>query len=176
MPQPPLLPQETFVRVLRLARFDGMGALVLGAIFALVAAAARAVPFAAIGLLAAGAGAVELHGVALLERGERRGMNWLVASQPYLLFVILSYCALRLWFIDIPPVPEAFQSVFAESARKVGMTVEEYQHTLNRIMALALATAAVGFQGGMLLYYLRRRRPVLQAIAAEAAIDAQTDV
>jgi hypothetical protein len=43
-------------------------------------------------------------------------------------------------------------------------------------MALALATAAVGFQGGMLLYYLRRRRPVLQALATEAAIDAQTDV
>ena len=30
MQQPPLLPEETLVRVLRLARFDGMGALVLG--------------------------------------------------------------------------------------------------------------------------------------------------
>src|SRR5678816_1370684 len=89
MQQPPLLPEETLARVLRLARFDGMGALVLGGMFALFAAAARDFPFAAIGLLAAGAGAVELHGAALLRQGDRRGMQWLVASQPYLLLVIL---------------------------------------------------------------------------------------
>lgn len=176
MPQPPLLPKETLVRVLRLARFDGMGALVLGGMFALVAAAARDFPFAAIGLLAAGAGAVELHGVALLRQGERRGMNWLVASQPYLLFVILTYCALRLWLVEIPPVPEAFQSMFAASAQQWGMSVQEYQHALNRITMLAVATVALGFQGGMMLYYLRRRHPVAQALTAEEEIDASNDV
>src|SRR5215212_4806798 len=78
MQQPPLLSEVTLVRVLRLARFDGMGALVLGGMFALVAAANRDFPFAAIGLLAAGAGAVELHGAALLREGEPRGMRWLL--------------------------------------------------------------------------------------------------
>jgi hypothetical protein len=175
MQQPPLLPQETLLRVLRLARFDGMGALVLGGMFALVAAAARDIPFAVIGLLAAGAGAVELHGAALLRQGERRGMNWLVASQPYLLTVIFIYCALRMWLVDIPPVPEAFQEMFAESARRWGMSVSEYQQALNRILALAVATVAVGFQGGMMVYYLQRRRPVLQALAAEEEFDARGD-
>jgi hypothetical protein len=176
MQQPPLLPQETLIRVLRLARFDGMGSLVLGGMFALVAAAARDVPFAAIGLLAAGAGAVELHGVALLRQGEGRGMNWLVASQPYLLFVILSYCALRLWLVEIPPVPEAFQGIFAASAHEWGLSVREYQQALNRITVVAVATVALGFQGGMMLYYLRRRQPVVQALTAEAEIDAGHDV
>src|SRR5262245_17604351 len=64
MQQPPLLPEVTLFRVLRLARFDGMGAMLLGGIFALLSASAGDFPFASIGLLAAGAGAVELHGAA----------------------------------------------------------------------------------------------------------------
>jgi hypothetical protein len=167
MQQPPLLPEETLARVLRLARFDGMGALVLGGMFALVAAAARDFPFATIGLLASGAGALELHGAALLRQGEPRGMRWLVASQPFLWFVILTYCALRLWLVEIPPVPEAFQGVFAASARQWNMSVEDYQRALNRITAFAVAAAATGFQGGMMLYYLRRRNAVQRALSAE---------
>jgi hypothetical protein len=164
MQQPPLLPEVILMRVLRLARFDGMGALLLGGMFALVAASARDFPFAAIGLLAAGAGAIELHGAALLKEGEPRGMNWLVASQPLLLLVILTYCALRLWLVELPPIPEAFQSIFATSAQQWGMTVPEYQHALNQITALLVALAAVGFQGAMTVYYLRRRSSVVQAL------------
>ena len=167
MQQPPLLPEETLVRVLRLARFDGMGAMVLGGVFALFAASVRDLPFATIGLLASGAGAIELHGAALLRQGHPRGMGWLVASQPLLLLVILSYCALRLWFFEVPPVPEKFQAVFAASAQQWNLSVEEYQRALNRITAGAVALAAIGFQGGMTLYYMRRREPVRQALAAE---------
>ena len=69
MQQPPLLPEETLVRVLRLAKLDGMGSVVLGTVFALMAAGAQEAPFAVIGLLAAGAGAIELHGASLLQEG-----------------------------------------------------------------------------------------------------------
>ena len=65
MQQPPLLPSETLMRVLRLAKLDGMGVLLLGGLFALMAASGGEKPFAIIGLLAAGAGAIELHGAAL---------------------------------------------------------------------------------------------------------------
>jgi hypothetical protein len=167
MQQPPLLPEETLVRVLRLARFDGMGAMVLGGMFALVAAAARDFPFATIGLLASGAGAVELHGAALLRQGQWRGMRWLVASQPFLLLVILSYCALRLWLVELPPLPEAFKGVLAVSAQQWNMSLEDYQHALNRITAGAVAAGSVGFQGGMALYYLRRRKAVYRALGTE---------
>ena len=167
MQQPPLLPEETLLRVLRLARFDGMGVMMLGGLFALFAATARDFPFAAIGLLASGAGAIELHGTGLLRQGDPRGMRWLIVSQPYLLLVILCYCALRLWLLELPPVPESFKNRFAMSARQWGMTVEEYQQALNRITVVAVAIAAVGFQGGMMIYYLRRRAPVYRALSED---------
>jgi hypothetical protein len=47
------------------------------------------------------------------------------------------------------------------------MSVEDYQRALNRITALAVAVAAVGFQGGLTLFYLRRREPVYRALAAD---------
>lgn len=165
MPQPPLLPEETLTRVLRIARFDGTGALVLGGIFALLAAAGGERGFAVVGLLASGAGAIELHGVGLLRQGEPRGMNWLIASQPLLLAVILVYCTLRLWFVELPPVPADFQGVFAASAQQWGMSLPDYQRALNRITILVLAAVAVGFQGGMVVYYVRRRAAVEQALA-----------
>ena len=165
MPQPPLLPEETLTRVLRIARFDGTGALVLGGLFALLAASGGERGFAVVGLLASGAGAIELHGVGLLRQGEARGMNWLIASQPLLLAVILVYCALRLWFVELPPVPEDFQGIFAASAQQWGMSLPDYQRALNRVTILVLAAVAVGFQGGMVIYYVRRRAAVEQALA-----------
>lgn len=168
MRPPPLLPEETLQRVQRIARFDGMGSLVLGALFAVTAAASGEIPFTVIGLLAAGAGAVELHGLALLEKGHSRGMNWLVASQPFLLTVILSYCALRLWLLELPPIPESFEAVFRASAEQWGLSVEEYQRVLNQLTLLVVAVVAAGFQGGMMAYYLRRRRPIIEALAEKS--------
>ena len=165
MRQPPLLPEETLFRVLRIARFDGTGALVLGGLFALLAGAGGERAFAVTGLLASGAGAVELHGVGLLKQGNPRGMNWLIGSQPLLLVVILGYCALRLWFVELPPIPEDFQGVFAASAQQWGMSLPDYQRALNQITIGVLAVVGVGFQGGMMGYYVRRRPAVNQALA-----------
>ena len=167
MQQPPLLPDETLARVLRVARFDGTGALVLGGVFALLAATSGNVPFATIGLLAAGAGAIELHGAALLRQSEPRGMRWLIASQPFLLAVILSYCAVRVWLVELPPIPESFKPIFVTSAQQWNMTPEQYQHALNRITASVVAIAALGFQGGLMIYYLRRRDVITRALTLE---------
>ena len=167
MPQPPLLPAETLVRVLRIARFDGLGSLVLGTLFALMAAGAHDVPFAVIGLLAAGAGAVELHGVSLLRESEERGMRWLIASQPFLLLVIWCYCGLRLTHFEAPPLPEGMGELAALSAAQWNLSVEQYFRVLNTLTIAVLATVALVYQGGMTVYYLRRRRPVAQALAAD---------
>ena len=164
MQAPPLLPAETLERVSRLARFDGLAALVLGGLFALTAAAGREVPFAVIGLLAAGAGAIELHGLALLHRGDARGMRWVIGSQPLLLAVVFAYCALRLWVLEVPPIPEALAPAFEASAAQWGMALPDYQRLLNRIAVGAVAVMGLGFQGGMLVYYLRRRDAVRRAV------------
>jgi hypothetical protein len=164
MQAPPLLPAETLERVSRLARFDGLAALVLGGMFALTAAAGREVPFAVIGLLAAGAGAIELHGLALMHRGSARGMDWIIASQPLLLAVVLAYCALRLWILELPAIPEALAPAFEASAAQWGLSLAEYQRVLNRLAVGAVAVMGLGFQGGMLVYYLRRRHAVRRAL------------
>lgn len=164
MSPPPLLPSETLARVVRLAKFDGLCVLVLATLFALSAAAIRSFPLTAIGLLAAGAGALELHGVSLLRQGEPRGMRWLIASQPFLLVVILTYAALRLWLLDVHQVPDAMRALLAANAAQLQMSVDDFMIALNRVMATAVALAGLGFQGGMTLYYLRRCKSVEAAL------------
>jgi hypothetical protein len=168
MQLPPLLPQETLERVLRLARLDGTSVLVLGAVFAIMMAAGGERAFAVIGLLAAGAGALELHGAGLLRSGEPRGMRWLMASQPFLLLVIYGYCTLRLTHFEMPPVPERFQEALQQSAQQFGLTLEEYFRMVNRLTAQIVAGVATLYQGWMLVYYVRRRRAVERALLFEA--------
>jgi hypothetical protein len=163
--QPPLLPEETCSRVLRLAKLDGTGVLALGALFAVLAAAGGEAHFAIVGLLAAAAGTIELHGASLLQRGEARGIRWLVASQPFLLGVIYAYCALRLTHFEMPPVPERFREAMETTARELGLTLEEYFRLVNRLTAQIVAGVATIYQGWMTVYYFRRRAAVEQAIA-----------
>lgn len=164
MQQPPLLPEETLERVERLARFDGLSLLLLGALFAVPAAAVRDVPFAIIGLLAAGAGAVELHGLGLLREGDKRGMNWLIGSQPLLLLVIWCYGALRLLFFEPPPIPDGMADLAKAGAAQWGLSEDQYFQRVNQIIVGAVVVIAFFYQGGMMLYYLRRREAVAAAL------------
>lgn len=164
MRPPPLLPSEVLVRVLRAAKFDGLTVFALSALFAVMAAMAGEMRFAVIGLLAAGAGAIELHGEGLLRYGDPRGMKWLITSQPVLLIIIYIYCALRLAHFQIPPIPESRQVEFAEAATQLGMTTEQLIHLLYRFTVKTVAVVATLFQGWMLIYYLRRRKAVVQAV------------
>ncbi|PAW63982.1 MAG: hypothetical protein B9S34_13395 [Opitutia bacterium Tous-C1TDCM] len=164
MRSPPLLPEETLVRVLRLAKLDGITVLVLGGVFALMAAGNGQAPFAIVGLLAAGAGAIELHGVGLLRRNLPAGMPWVFASQPLLLLVIFGYCALRLTHFEMPPIPDSLREAAAANAQALGMTLEDYFRVMNRVSAGLVAAIACAYQGWMAFYYWNRRRAVAQAL------------
>ncbi|MFZ9746740.1 MAG: hypothetical protein ACO3G4_08930 [Opitutaceae bacterium] len=168
MQVPPLLPEETLTRVLRLARFDGLGVLVLGGGFALLAAAGGDKALAAVGLAAAGAGAVELHGVTLLRQGAFRGLRWIIASQPLLLAAVWVYCALRLTHFALPPLPEELRAAVAETARELGMAPDDYLRLVHRITHGLVALLATAYQGGLGWYYWRRREPVRRALEPEA--------
>jgi len=165
MRAPPLLPEETLARVLRMANFDGTSVLLLGGFFALLTALGGEKPFAIVGLLAAGAGALELHGVSLLRAGDRRGMTWVIASQPLLFVVILGYCGLRLTHFEVPEIPDSMRAMTTLSAENLGLSVDEYFRRINQLTLAVLAVAALGYQGGMTLYFLRRRAPVERALA-----------
>src|SRR3954468_14773234 len=69
MQQPPLLPIETLTRVHRVARFDGLSVVLIASIGAIFAAIGKDQTGAFIGLLVAGAGAMELHGASMLRAG-----------------------------------------------------------------------------------------------------------
>ncbi|MBL9201836.1 MAG: hypothetical protein JNL39_15100, partial [Opitutaceae bacterium] len=161
--RPPLLPAEVLARVVRVARFDGLSVLVLAGTFALLKAIDQQAAFAVIGLAAAGAGALELHGVNQLGHADTRGVRWLLASQPILLAAVLAYCALRLKSPDVPPIPEALRSLVAFSAGQLGLSVEAYLRFVQQITISVLAIVSAAVQGGMFLYYWRRRSAIQQA-------------
>lgn len=161
---PPLLPDETYDRVVRVANVDGLSVLAIAGMFALAAASVRDVQGTVVGLLVAAAGAVELHGLGLLRSGDGRGMRWLIASQPYLMIVLLGYCAWRLAVPEIPPLPQELMPVFRRGAEQFGQSVQDYVATLHKITYAVVAAVTVLYQGGMTLYYVRRRRAVVAAV------------
>jgi hypothetical protein len=165
MQAPPLLPEETLARVLRLARLDGLSVLVLAGVFALLAAGAREAAFAAVGLAAAGAGAVELHGVARLRHGDPGGLRWILASQPLLLAAVWAYCALRLTGAALPPLPDELRTAVETTAAELGLSPADYLRLVHRVTHGLVAGLATAYQGGLFWYYWRRRDPVRQALA-----------
>jgi hypothetical protein len=167
--QPPLLPTETLRRVLRLARVDGLGVLVIAGFFALVSAAAGDYFGAVVGLLVAGAGAVELHGAALLRVGEPRGMSWLVGSQLYLMCAVIAYCGLRLWHVDLTPLRAAVTEEMKESLDLAGYTVDQFLTMVYKLTYTCVAVVTFFYQGGMALYYGRRRAAVTKALDTAVA-------
>jgi hypothetical protein len=154
-------------RTLRIARLDGMSVLGIAGLFALISAASRDIPGAVIGLLIAAAGAVELHGASLLRSLDVKGMKWLIWSQLYLLTVLLAYCAFRLVRPDIASWRPFVSEDLAEQIRLSDMSVDEVILELQRIMYFAVAAATLLYQGGMTVYYLRRRAVVIAAIQVD---------
>lgn len=167
MKAPPLLPEAVLHRVLRVAQFDGMGVLAVAAFFALASASAGDFSGAMIGLLVAAAGAIELHGTALLREGETRGMNWLVASQIFLLVVVLGYCALRLSNVDLTLLREAMTPELRAMLVQAGYTEEQFLRMVYRLTYEIFAVLTVFYQGGMAIYYWRRREAVVRALSEE---------
>ena len=171
--KPAPVPAEIVARMRRVALFDGGSVLVLCGALAIVSAGYGDFTGAVIGGLIAGAGAIELHGAGLIKAGKPRGLNWLVASQLYLLATILSYVGWRLMSYD----PEAMRRLLAPVLHNpemqaqfdaVGVTEADMLATLRTYYFTSFKVVAAGsllYQGGMALYYHRRRAAVAAALA-----------
>jgi hypothetical protein len=171
--KPPLLPTEIVARMLRVAHFDGGSVLVLCGALAIASAWYGDFTGAVIGVLIAGAGAFELHGAGLIKAGEPRGLNWLVASQLYLLVAIMGYVGWRVMSYD--PVatrrllePMLHASDLQAQLTEAGATEADLLATVRTLYNVSFSLVAVGtlfYQGGMALYYHRRRAAVAAALA-----------
>jgi hypothetical protein len=162
--QPPLLPDETLSRVLRLARSDGLGVLIVATFFALTSAAIGDFTGAVVWLLVAGAGAGELHGGVLLREAEARGLNWIVASQFLLLFVVAVHCALRLTHYDANLMHDALTPEMKATLAEASMKEDDFLRLVYNTTYTAIAGAALLYKGGLALYFHRRRPAVAAAL------------
>jgi hypothetical protein len=164
MRRPPLLPAEALRRVLRIARFDGMSVLFVAGAFALASAVMHDEKSTGVGLLLAGAGAIELHGVSLLGQGEKRGMRWLVCSQLVLMALLLGYVAARLSHVDIGLIKPLLTAEQQQTIEQRGLTVDEFLRAVYVMGYAVIGVATVFYQGGMAIYYLCRRAAVAAAL------------
>jgi hypothetical protein len=152
--------------VLRIAHFDGLSVLVVAGTFALAAAYGRDGAGAGIGLAVAFTGALELHGATLIRNRDARGMTWLIASQLFLLSIIMGYAAWRLDHVDVGflrPILAEYKDL-QQKIREAGLTQDEYLRFLYTCTYAALGAATLLYQGGMALYYSRRRAAVSAAL------------
>jgi hypothetical protein len=164
MKPPPFLPEETLRRVLRVARLDGTSVAAVAGVFALISALAGDGLGAVVGLLVAGAGAIELHGATLLVHGELRGMKWLVNSQVFLLATVIAYCGLRLLHPNFAQLLAAVTDDMKVSLETAGWTPDKFVHFVYNTTYYAVAIVTFFYQGGMALYYFRRRESVARAL------------
>jgi hypothetical protein len=168
MKPPPLLPEETLRRVLRLARFDGMFILMVAGFFALTSASMGGFAGMVVWLLLAAAGAIELHGSYLLRAGEPRGMSWVIASQPYLMAILLGFCVWRFASYDPALMRVAVDDEMKARIAEHGYGQEEFMHLAYNLGCAFVAGLTFFYQGGMMLYYCRRRTAVVAAFCREA--------
>jgi hypothetical protein len=167
MKAPPLLPEEVFQRVLRIARFDGWSVVMVASVGAVLAASMGDRVGAGVGVLVAGAGAIELHGVTLLRHSDARGMSWLINSQCLIMISILGYCAIRLGHPELEALRAAITEEMKQQLEVVGSSVEEFLALFYRVTYLVVSLVTVLYQGGMAIYYFRRRAAVTAALETE---------
>ena len=167
MKAPPLLPEEIFQRVLRLARFDGWSVVLVASIGAVLAASSGDTVGAGVGVLVAGAGMVELHGVTLLRHSDARGIIWLINSQCLIMLSIFGYCAIRLAHPQLEPLRVGATEDMKQQLASIGWTVDQFLELVSRVVYLGVALATFIYQGGMAFYYFRRRQAVIIALQSE---------
>jgi hypothetical protein len=162
--KPPPLPSEVLDRVLRVARVDGTSILGISGAFALLSAAAHDAGGALVGLAVAAAGALELHGAALLRAARVDGLRWLVSSHLYLMTLILGYVAFRLSHLDITELREQVTPDVSAQIQQLNMTVDQFLYLMLRCTFIAVGAATLLYQPAMMVYYLRRRDAVFAAV------------
>jgi hypothetical protein len=166
--KPPSLPADTLRRVIKVARVNGMiFVFPVALLCSLIALLMGDLVGAFFGLLVAAAGWSEWHGAKLLQRGEARGINWLVRSQLYLMTLILLYILRQVTSYD----PEYIRSLITPEMNQVfqqaGLNVEDILPLVRKAFFAIYGTLAVVtliYQGGLALYYQRRAAAVRDAL------------
>ncbi len=172
--RPPPLPEETFARVLRLASFDGRVLVALAGTFAIFSAIDHQAAPTVAAVLAVGMGLTELHGTNRLRAGFIDGINWIVGSQVGLMLTLFLYAGWRIAEFDVQAfintLPPDVLATMEAQLRSQGVSVDELpKHllVLNILLFGLLAVVAFFYQGGMALYYRRKRAAIATVLAPQ---------
>lgn len=159
--------QAVLDRVVRVATVDGRLLLAFAGTFAFLAALANDLPGAFTGCLVAGAGALELHGAHRLRHGDPGGFIWLPRSQALILGAILLYVAVRLLQFNPADLERGLTPAMETRLADANMTRETFlalAAKLHTAFYVFIAFITVLYQGGLILYYRRRKLSVYHAL------------
>jgi hypothetical protein len=170
--KPPPLPSEILSRVLNVATFDGRLLMIVAGTLAVLHAMANDGKGALVGILVAGAGALELHGAGLLRAGYAQGMSWLVRSQLLLLATMLLYAALQLMSFDPATVARVpFTTEQLEALKQMNIPTERFVYFVHVTVYVTVGFVTLIYQGAMAAFYHRRRKSVALALQEDDAGD-----
>jgi hypothetical protein len=179
--KPPPLPEETLLRVMRTASIDGRLLLFVPGVFAVMSAMAGGITGALASVLAAGLGALELHGVSMLGGGDARGMVWLVRAQLLLMALILFYASWQMTHFDaafyaqhadamFDQMPDWYKKMLDDS----GMGRADFPLLMKAgymMTYVVVGFVTIVYQGLMARYYHLRRIPVEIALGEAGDLD-----
>lgn len=173
--KPPLLPFEALSRVLRTARMNGTVTLAIAGTFALISASDHDYIGTTIGLAIAAAGAMELHGLTVLHNREERGISWLIWSQFVLMTLVLGYAYFKITHPPIEELRASFNTLYSaekmaelkKAEEQLGLSDDQLLKLLNSFTWGLIALVTLLYQGGMMIYYSRRRKAVNEALQLE---------
>lgn len=157
---PPLLPATALARAGKLARFDGLTVLVVAGCFAAISLAMRDWAGTTICLGAAGAGAAEWRGGALLKTHQPGSIRWLVASQLSLLGLVWIYAAWRYTHYDPRLLSALVEPLVRTRLEEAFLTMDDLEPALrlaHHLTYLLLAGLSLIYQGGFAWYYARQQ-------------------
>jgi hypothetical protein len=161
MKVPPPLPETVVTRVIRIARLDGWGVVIVAGLSTLIALVLRDFVGATVAGFVTAAGFLELRGARLLRADDSRGMKWLIASQASLLVTLLGYCFLSLRYPHgLSTLRAAIPADAKAQLEMLGWNLDDFIQLFYRLVYYSVAFATVLYQGGMILYYLRRKNQV----------------
>jgi len=163
-------PKETLHRVMRIALLDGWSIAIFAGLCALVSLVFGDLVGGIIGLIVAAGGVVELRGVRRLQQHDADGgMTLLIRAQLIVLGSIWAYALGKLFSFDPQTAMGNMTPDMKEMIDQVGLSTTDINHLVSLTFYATYATVLVVtliYQGGLALYYSRRRATVREALTA----------
>jgi hypothetical protein len=154
---------------------NGTVTLAIAGTFALISASDHDYIGTTIGLAIAAAGAMELHGLTVLHNREERGISWLIWSQFVLMTLVLGYAYFKITHPPIEELRASFNTLYSaekmaelkKAEEQLGLSDDQLLKLLNSFTWGLIALVTLLYQGGMMIYYSRRRKAVNEALQLE---------